>query len=188
MLLPPAVRAALGAEIGRLRAVAAADVAWVAPDNLHVTLKFLGRVDAARLDQVQWALADVARAGRAFDLGVRGLGAFPTASRARVLWAGVAEGAQALGALAAAVDARLGGLGLEPETRPFAAHVTLGRVRTPQRDAALAAAVGAGTGRDFGTFAVDAFVLMRSDLSPRGARYSVLASWRLGADPERGQP
>jgi 2'-5' RNA ligase len=180
VLLPEAVRATLAAVIQRLRANARG-VGWVAADNLHLTLKFLGRVEPARLEQVVTALAAVAASSSPFDLAVRGLGAFPSPSRPRVLWAGLAGGASELALLAARVEAALGPLGFPPEERPFSAHVTLGRVREPRGDPALAAALAAGASRELGAFRVDRVVLMRSDLSPRGARYTPLDSWGLGA-------
>ncbi len=173
------MRAALAAEIERMRA-AASGVGWVAPDNLHVTLKFLGGVEPGRLADTEVALARAASAAPPFDLTLGGVGAFPTSSRPRVVWAGVAGGRDALGTLAGRVDSALADLGFERETRPYSPHVTLGRVRAPRRDAALAAAIEAGAGRGFGTLRVDRLVLMRSDLSPRGARHTVLVSWPLG--------
>lgn len=180
LLLDPAVRAALGAAIEGLRP-AARGVAWVAPDNLHLTLKFLGGVDADRLGDVLAALAPAAAGVAPFDAVVRGLGAFPTAPRPRVIWAAVVEGAEALAALAARVDGALAALGFPRATRPFAPHVTLGRVRVPRREPALAAALAAGAARDFGRVRLARVSLMRSELSPRGSRYTELGSAPLGA-------
>jgi 2'-5' RNA ligase len=147
-------------------------VAWTAVDNLHITLKFLGAVEDTRLADIAGALAKAADR-RAFDVEFRGLGAFPTPTRPRVIWAGTAE-SPAFTALAAAVEAALGALGVPAEERSFTPHVTLGRVREPRRDPALTAALVAATTRPFGTLRVDRVALMRSDLSPRGARYTEL--------------
>jgi 2'-5' RNA ligase len=180
-VVPPAgIRAALADEIAHLSAVARA-VAWVAPDNLHVTLKFLGQTPAERLEPIADALAAVAARHSAFDLDVLGLGAFPTLTRARVIWAGLAAGAPRLAGLAADVEEALVPLGFAPEGRPFAAHITLGRVREPRRDDRLAAALGARASRAFGRIRVEDLILMRSDLSPRGARYTPLGTSRLAA-------
>jgi len=169
------VRERLAAEVERLR-THARDVAWVAPDNLHLSLKFLGGVEAERLDRIQTALAAAAAVSQPFDLEIRELGAFPTPGRARVLWAGVGAGSKAAAALAARIDAALAPLGFPPEGRTFTAHVTLGRVRTPRASPALAAALRADVlGRQRATAAS----LMRSDLSPRGARYTELARLTL---------
>jgi 2'-5' RNA ligase len=91
----------------------------------------------------------------------------------------VGPGAAGLAELAARVDAALARLGFPREPRPFSPHVTLGRVRVPRRDQALAAALGAAAGRDFGAWRIDRVSLMRSDLSPRGARYTELAGVAL---------
>ena len=171
MPLPDALRERLGREIGRLRD-AARDVAWVAEANLHVTLKFIGDVDEARVPGLVAAMRGAASQTAAFDVAVRGLGCFPDAGRPRVIWAGL-EGAGGLAALAARVDAALAALGIPRESRPFAAHVTLGRVRGPRANPALAGAL-AGRG-DFGRLPVTSLSVMRSDLHPGGARYTELA-------------
>jgi RNA 2',3'-cyclic 3'-phosphodiesterase len=169
------VRARLGDVIEELRPIAPG-VAWVAPDNLHLTVKFLGGVEEGRLPDVTAALTTAARAAPPFDLHVIGVGAFPSATRPRVLWAGVAAGADPLTRLACAVDDALGGVGFAREERPFSPHVTFGRVREPRRKPALASALAAGAAREFGCVRVTKVSLMRSDLSPRGARYSELAA------------
>jgi 2'-5' RNA ligase len=180
--LPGEVRSRLAAEVDALRRVAA-DVAWVGVGNLHVTLKFLGRVESVRLGEVEAALAGAAAGTEAFELAVQGLGAFPTPARARVIWAGVGAGAGAAEGLAARVDEALAGLGFPRETRPFAPHVTLGRVREPRGNAALAAALASGAAREFGHVDVQRVCLMRSELSPRGARHSELRALALGTPP-----
>ncbi len=174
------MRARLAAEVERLRPLAR-DVAWVAPDNVHLTLKFLGGVDETRLPAIVAGLTAAAAGQRTFDLVLHGLGAFPTPARARVVWAGVAAGARALEALAARVEEALAPLGVPRETRPFAGHVTLGRARAPRTNPRLAAALDAA--RALGGQGVARVSLMRSDLSPRGARYRELAAAALEVEP-----
>jgi 2'-5' RNA ligase len=156
-------------------------VAWVAEPNLHVTLKFLGRVDAGQVDAVSRALRDGVARAPAFSLRLEGLGAFPTATRARVIWAGVADGAEACAAIAGLADGALAPLGFPTEARAFSPHVTLGRVREPRRDERLAALIRAAAATDFGVVPVRSISLMRSDLSPRGARHTELTSCPLRA-------
>jgi RNA 2',3'-cyclic 3'-phosphodiesterase len=170
-------------EIGRLRDVAP-DVAWVADANLHVTLKFLGQVDPARIPEIADAIGKAASRTPAFELDVRGLGAFPSTSRPRVIWAGL-EAPRALAALAGDVDTALAALGLPRESRPFAAHVTLGRVREPGRHTGLAVALARPA--DVGRVAVSRLSLMRSELSPRGASYTELTSITLGRSADAGR-
>lgn len=156
-------------------------VAWVAAENLHLTLKFLGNVLVDALPDVSAAIASGTAGTAPFVLEVTGLGAFPTATRPRVLWAGVANGAEVTAALAARIDAALESLGFPGERRAFSAHVTLGRVRVPRRDPQLARAIEAGAEREFGVVRVDAVRLMRSELSPGGARYSEIAAIPLAS-------
>ena len=172
MLLPDDVRQQLAGAVDRLRSHVT-DVAWIAPSNLHVTLKFLGQVEPERAAPLGDALRAAVAAEPAFDVAVRGLGAFPSPMRPRVLWAGLDDPKRALATLAERVDVCCAELGFARESRAFAAHVTLGRVREPRRQPALATALARGN--DFGAVRVDRVSLMRSELSPRGARYSELA-------------
>ncbi len=179
ILLPDRLRSSLAMEIERL-GPQARGVGWVVPENLHLTLKFLGSVEPLRMEQIEGALQATAAAAAPFTLAVRGLGAFPSPARPRVIWAGVQTAGTAVAALASRLDDALGPLAFPREERPFSAHVTLGRVREPRRDPALAEALAAGSEKDFGYFRVERMTLMRSDLSPRGARYTALAAWPLG--------
>lgn len=178
ILLDESIRARLASAVDGLRG-AAPGVAWVAEANLHVTLKFLGRVDAARLDDVIRALRGAVAGEAALSMEVKGLGAFPTPTRPRVIWAGVAGGGEACSAVAAIVEHALAPLGFGTEARAFSPHITLGRVREPRRAERLAALIRAGIAIDFGTMPVRSVSLMRSDLSPRGARYTELSSFPL---------
>jgi len=173
------VRRALDEAIERLRP-AARDVAWIAPSNLHLTLKFLGAVPEERIDAVAGALDEAARCAHAFEARIRGLGAFPSAGRPRVVWAGVTDGAAEMTALAQRVDAALAALGFPRDERPFSPHVTLGRVRRPGRSPELTDALGSAAAREFGRMRVPSASLMRSELGPRGARYTELAAVTLG--------
>jgi 2'-5' RNA ligase len=174
VLLNETTRAALARTIDRLQA-AAPRVAWVQAQNLHVTLKFLGTVADPLVEPVRQALGAAAAVTGAFDLAVQGLGAFPSQTRPRVIWAGIGDGREAAVTLARLVDSALAPLGFPPEARAFSPHVTLGRVRLPRRDEALSRLVTAGSGTRFGSIRVRAIGLMRSELSPRGARYTELA-------------
>ena len=186
VLLDEEVRGRLAVEGDRLRGTERAsgtlpEVVWVAPENFHLTVKFLGAVDIDRLADIDRALHEAVTGLAAFDVLLRGLGAFPSAARPRIIWAGVADGAAALAAVAAQVERSLSPLGFPPEDRAFSAHVTLGRVRTPRRNPRLAAALASASNVELGRVAVTRISLMRSDLSPRGARYSELAGHALAA-------
>lgn len=154
---------------------AALPVRWVEPAAFHLTLKFLGEVPDATVPAVKAAVSDVARRHAPFPLELRGAGAFPGARRPSVWWIGVAPSAS-LHALRDDVEAAISPLGYPTESRPFSPHLTLGRTArdaAPVRDAQpLLDAV-----RYHGTFTIETLDLMRSHLSPRGARYErVLAA------------
>jgi len=155
------------------------DVAWVAPDNFHLTLKFLGPVATEGLAAVTETLTSAAAACAPFKLELGGLGAFPSPTRPRVLWVGLDTGAAAATVLATRIDEALATLGFAREARAFSAHVTLGRVRQPHAQPRLGEALAAA--RVVGAVDVARVSLMRSELSPRGARYTELATAPLGS-------
>jgi 2'-5' RNA ligase len=114
-------------------------------------------------------------------LRAAGFGCFPSGTRPRVVWADVVAGVAPLAALAADVQQALVPLGYVPEARPFRAHLTLGRVRSPRGVRALVDAVAAAGAPDFGAWTAGEVVLYRSHLHPKGARYEPLARPRLAA-------
>lgn len=179
VLLPEEVRRAVAMTIEELK-VYRADVGWVRPENLHLTLRFLGEQGERELERAREALGEAAAQASPFAVGLKGLGAFPLRGRPRVVWVGVAEGADRLVGLQAAVEAALAVRGFHPEERPFHPHLTIGRVRGSRGVEALSAALGEE--QVFGEAEVTALHLMRSDLHPTGARYSVLGGFPLGAE------
>jgi 2'-5' RNA ligase len=177
--LPEDMRQRLAATQERLRAVRA-DVSWVRPGNIHLTLKFLGEVAPERLAEIQAALRAPAGASAPLDAAVAGVGTFG-GRVPRVIWAGVTAGAEALATLAGRVDAAMADVGFAREARPFAPHLTLGRVRSPKNAADLAAAVRAESRAAFGTLRVSAFSLMESQLDPKGSIYTAREMFPIGA-------
>ena len=177
--VPPGSAEGIRAVQQRLRA-AEASVKWVDPDNFHITLKFLGNVEQERLADVWRSTAAALDGSKPFTMRFRGVGAFPNASRARVVWAGITEGAEELTELAARVEEACEKHGFERERRPFQAHLTLGRVRQPAPNAALAAALAEQGEGDLGETRVERALLMRSDLTRAGAVYRILEEASLG--------
>ena len=173
--LPDAVRAAVAREQARLRTVCAVgkDIRWTRPEGLHLTLKFLGEVDAMRLREVIAALDGLGKFDP-FEVGVGGFGFFPSARRPRVFWLGL-EAPPALGELARKVEAAMEALGFAREDRPFQPHLTLARFDTPRPQTALEAALERSDTVAFGRFVVTDFFLFESKLRPGGAEYSRLA-------------
>ena len=161
-----------------------ADVRWVSGRQVHFTLKFLGEVAVATLAEVQQVCAAQARGTSPFELTLQGTGVFPHPRRPRVVWIGVAAGAPQLQELAAKQEAELVGLGFEREKKPYRAHLTLGRCRSQRGTPALLEALADRHDTVLGRMAVDHFTLMRSELTPHGAVYTVLDRFELGLKSE----
>jgi RNA 2',3'-cyclic 3'-phosphodiesterase len=152
----------------RLASAGGLDARWIPRDNLHVTLWFLGDVPQPPLEGFEAALPVPP-----FEIGVRGVGAFPSSGPPRVLWMGISPGAAELRDAHALLTGRLVPLGFAAERRAFHPHVTLARISTaPRRDVAAALRqIAHGPEPSAGRCLVDAIALFRSRLSPQGASY-----------------
>jgi 2'-5' RNA ligase len=173
-----ATRAAVRALQGRLAGVMGG-VKWVEPQNLHLTVKFLGNVDHKRLERLSAGLARAAAAHPPFTLVVRGAGAFPGPARPRVAWAGLSDGRAGLYALWQAVERELAREGFARDDRDFAPHLTLGRAREPAPAPGLVEVLREVADTTWGRFPVAAMSLMRSTLTPRGPIYEEIAPFPL---------
>jgi 2'-5' RNA ligase len=159
----------------------APDVKWVAPENLHVTLKFLGNVTEEALPKVFAAVEKAAQSIPAFDLSVTGLGAFPSPQRARVVWVGIEKGRDELIELAEAVESELVSAGFEREEKAFKAHITIGRARMDRPLKGLAEGFARIDASNLGSMRVSDIAVMQSDLKPGGPVYSAMKIVPLAA-------
>lgn len=148
---------------------------WIPPANQHVTLKFLGSTPPDRLGAVLTASSSAAGVYQRCALRLAGLGVFPNLRRARVLWAGIEDPDAVLTRLAADLDAALEPLGYPTEGRPYRAHLTLARFKTPLRIEELPLLP-----KPPEAFSLAAVGLWWSHLSPRGATYELLEELPLG--------
>jgi len=179
---PPEVSRAVLASARRLLGESSDRFRWVPPENVHLTLKFIGEVEAEAVTALGAALAAVGGRHRPFDVRPSGLlGAFPSERRAQVLWAALGAGSDPLAALAADVEGALEPLGFAGERRPFKAHLTLGRAkgRPPKLDLPRDPLPLPG-------FRAERFGLVESRLGPGGARYEELRGYALGSVSESG--
>jgi len=149
---------------------------WVAPENLHVTLRFLGEVGEDLVPSLEELGAEASSQLTPFELRFDRFGAFPSPSRARVLWAGPTVDSAPFAALAHRIEEGVQALGFPPERRPAHPHVTLARLRVPQD---LAPALAEAPPPDLQAW-VDDLTLMASELRPEGPLYTPLARWSLG--------
>jgi 2'-5' RNA ligase len=178
--LMPVLTEALRAVRG---ALPANSVKWTRPENLHLTLRFLGNIPTARVDDIAGQLRDACTGTPVLTARVAGFGCFPTPDRARVLWLGVSEPTGRLAALSARLATMLGGHGSVQERTRFDPHLTLGRVKElgPRDRRALAERIRTCRVNDLGEWRMARVALMQSDLSPAGPVYTELTSIPLVA-------
>ena len=170
--IDPRVIREISAAIVQLRR-AIPEVRWVAPDKIHLTIKFLGDIEASRVDPIANALARALQLFPRFIINAKGLGVFPALRRPRVLWVGL-EGSQLM-KLAAKVEAALEPLGYLPEARGFQPHLTIGRWRqfdSPTKN--LLEEIDRWKSHDYGASKVESVTLFQSVLKPDGALHQPL--------------
>lgn len=180
---------ALGDVQARLKQERAAHcVRWVAPENIHLTLKFLGAVAVEKISSVQQAVADACADIPPFTLSLGGVGAFPNTRRPNVIWVGIGGQVETAARLAQKIDDACAALGFTREERAFAPHLTLGRIKrdTPSSGQRLIGEmVDNAKVAELGEFRVDHIGVMKSELGPGGSVYTRLYDVRLVTKDER---
>lgn len=183
--LPPEIKQAISTATASLQKEAGRAVRWVAAENLHLTLKFLGEISAANLELLTQALRTEAGQHQPFQISVARLGYFPNARSPRVIWVGLDIPPELI-RLQRQVEASTSRLGYTSEEKAFAPHLTIGRVReqaSPAELQKLRAALEKTTLGSLGTFTASAVHLFKSDLKPTGPVYTCLASALLKHSP-----
>jgi RNA 2',3'-cyclic 3'-phosphodiesterase len=155
-----------------------AQASWTRPSNIHLTLKFLGAVEATRIQRVAKAVERAAAGINQFEIEVSGAGCFPSPRSPRVLWIGISEIPDALKQLYANLEDELAREGFAREKRKFSPHLTIGRFRGPKNATQLAEALIA-SGFKAETFKANEVIVMRSDLKPTGSIYTPQAIIKL---------
>jgi RNA 2',3'-cyclic 3'-phosphodiesterase len=170
--LDPEIKGSLHSLVRDLRATRA-DIRWVSDEGMHLTLKFLGPIDETQALGVKEILKDAAALHHAFPLRLEGAGAFPDETRPRVLWVGFAAEPELL-ALQTDLDTALEARGFERERRAFTPHLTLGRVKGPERVAKAMTELLKRREETFGAMTVRKVTLFESLLHPEGAEYRIV--------------
>jgi 2'-5' RNA ligase len=153
---------------------------WVKSGNIHLTLKFLGDIIPADVQEIESAIQIAARGIQPFELTIQGLGIFPGIRRPRVLWSGLGGATECLEQLHRDLENALADRGIAREKRPFKGHLTLARMKgTPDSRQLLSAIEAEGLFEPF-QLPVDELVLFQSRLQPSCAVYTPLACFRLG--------
>lgn len=172
--LPETVKEALSSVSATLRKTM--DARWVKPEAMHLTMKFLGDIDEKDIEGMAKKLDEISQLYQPFAMSLAGPGAFPSTKRARVIWAGIDADISRLRNLSASIDDMLADYGIAKEGRPFTAHVTLARLREPSM-------INLDVRIEKITFIIDGMHFYKSDLTPQGARYTLLHS-----SPFTGKP
>ncbi len=157
----------------------APDIKWVAPDLIHVTLKFLGDVPDREIVPICRVAEEVATHHDPFELAIERVGHF-RGKCARVLWAGVGAGHPALENLHNDLETRLDSIGWPPEGRRFSAHLTLCRTKSPSAGFELARIYSPWQDLDFGSTDIDALIVYHSQLTKLGPIYTPMGRYPLG--------
>ncbi len=149
-------------------------VRWEKKENLHITLKFLGETDK-KID-IEAKIKEAVKQFSPFMVSLKGIGAFPSPKRARILWIGVKEGVKHLTDLFVALEKKIHELGFEKEMRKFTPHITFARVKNGKYS------LSENIDFSFDPFPVNEVALFKSTLTPKGAIYETLSSSPLGGE------
>ena len=149
-----------------------ADLKSVKPQNIHLTIRFLGDISPAMVDSIYEEMKQLSFSP--FTVELNGLGAFPKLTYPRVVWAGITKGADELRNVFGQLEPRLRGLGFKPDNKGFSPHLTIARVRTGRNKAELVKRIQELENYEFGAVKATCLRLKKSDLTPRGPIYSTL--------------
>lgn len=183
--IPPEIKQAISTQTASLRKESGRAARWVAPENIHLTLKFLGEASPANLELLAQAIQSECAQTAPFTVSVENLGCFPNPRRPRILWVGLVV-PPGLSRLQRQIEATAARLGYARDDKPFSPHLTIGRAReqaAPAEIQALRSLLERTTVVSLGTFTVEQVHLYKSDLKPEGPVYTRLATARL--DEER---
>lgn len=153
---------------------AGADVKWVEPQNIHLTLKFLGEVAEDKIDKIKSMLDAIAQRASPFSISLSEIGVFPNLNSPRVIWVGIKEGILQASKLAEEIETQMANLGFPKENRPFSAHLTLGRVRSPKGLQQLKDAIENFQLLTPSSQLITHITLFQSTLTPKGSIYTAL--------------
>lgn len=172
--LSPEIKDQLEALVNSLKP-AARNIKWVARENYHLTLKFLGEIPEHRVEVVKSVLDEAVKRHHQFNLVMKGTGSFPPGqSRMRVIWVGVSA-EQELVILQQDIEESLIKKGFPREDRPFSPHLTIGRARVPEGQEKLRKELEKFSQMEFGSMMVKEITFFQSILHPEGPEYKIIS-------------
>jgi 2'-5' RNA ligase len=149
-----------------------ADLKLVEPQNIHITVRFLGNITPAMAETIFDEMKKIQFTP--FTVQIKGLGAFPNPNYSRVIWAGITTGAEQLKNVFSQLEPQLRGLGFTPDSKGFSPHLTIARVRSGRNKQQLSQFLTENEDYEFGAINAKCLRLKKSDLTPRGPLYSTL--------------
>jgi 2'-5' RNA ligase len=155
-----------------------ADVKLVEPENVHITLKFLGDTDEGLINQIEEIIKNAAKGTSPFEIQLKGSGVFPNQNYIRVMWIGINNGEQ-IGKISNKIDEQTQELGFAKEKRGFSAHLTIARVKSVKNKDKLLQVIDKYRDVEFGSFKVDSIKLKMSELKSEGPIYTTLKDVKL---------
>jgi RNA 2',3'-cyclic 3'-phosphodiesterase len=179
--LPQDIKGAISRMQAKLKA-SGADVKWVAPSNMHLTLKFLGEIDDKTKDGICGLLKEIASNTPPFTVKLGGLDAFPDLRAPRIIWVGLAQGHDQTKAIADQLENNLEKFGISKETKPFSSHITIGRVRSQKNMGHLTrnlSEMETNVTKKTGEFQAGKITLFKSTLLPHGPVYGIIQETNL---------
>lgn len=159
-----------------------ADVKWVRPDGIHLTLKFLGNIRPEDVERISLAIGPLISTWEPFEVRICGMGGFPSGRNPRVVWVGFDRGKGELHSLQESIERNLAELAFPREGRSFSPHLTLGRVRSSRGKTALSQDLERNKEVEVGAFQAGGVFLFRSELKASGAVYTKLREFRMKQD------
>jgi len=150
-----------------------ADVKLVEPQNIHITLKFLGDIEETFIDEIEQIIKDAIKEIKPFTMKLNGTGVFPNNNYVKVIWIGIKE-AQIIETIVKTIDENLSKLGFKKEKRSFSPHLTIGRVKTAKNKQRLLETIEKYANIEFSIQDVKSIKLMKSDLTSAGPIYTTL--------------
>jgi RNA 2',3'-cyclic 3'-phosphodiesterase len=155
-----------------------ADVKFVEPENIHITVKFLGDTDEKHIDAIEQSMKESVREIKPFSVTLRGTGVFPNKNYVKVLWIGIIN-TRNIETIAHAIDTSLAPGGFKKEPRGFSPHLTVGRVKTARKKEELLKVIERYNNEEFSIQEIHSIVLKKSELTPKGPIYTTLREVRL---------
>lgn len=155
-----------------------ANVKLVEPENVHITLKFLGDTEEEQIDEIERIIKDAVKEINSFHIQLKGAGVFPNQNYIKVIWIGIEHGEE-IATIAHKIDGQFSRLGFKKEKRGFSPHLTVARVKSAKNKEKLLQIIEKYKDVEFGDIEVDSIKIKKSDLTQKGPIYTTLREIKI---------